>query len=542
MISRVANYRSMPGLLIYGFLSVSSVPLVDDYVRPGYGYWSYDGRDFISAHIGLSAGSDDIQANMVMVSYTPGSTFANSVKSRQDTVAYFTSFKSGLGRAIVANIMPEELDRLAIEAHQDIHACGAVELLQLNQNRSTLRDADSPKIPTSVSLPSIATLVSNVSSANLKSSVSTLELLGTRFHSNTSVNATATVEGLWLPLLPSGALLTKESHTGSTQQSVVIKIPGSDASASTVILGAHLDSINPLDSSRAPGADDDASGIAALTEILRVIKSSGATFSRTVEFHAYAAEEVGLIGSKGLAAAATANSKKISSMLQLDMIGYSANGADQTIYIITTDTSPVLVRHLKDLASGYLGGNWKAASLPAGTSDHRSWTESGYHAAFAFENPLNYSAYYHSAQDKSEHVDFELAAKFTKLALAFLSHEAGLRSAASEATIKWSEQTATKDFVKMAVSRSSKGGYRIAAAVPKSIGAEAAELCRVISGQEMGCQSLVTTADFAKTQKQRTFFVSADDLSLASGDLWRFHLYGSTGSLVAVRTVKLKSD
>ncbi len=536
------NYHGLALLLFYGFLGVSSVPLNDVSVRHGAGNWSVDGRDFYPDAGLFAIGSETKRIRTVMVSYIPGSSFANSVKTRPDTVAYFTSFKSGLGRAVIANVSIEDLDRLAMDAHRDVHACGALEILQINQSRTLLGDADSPMIPTSASLPTVATLLSGVSSANLKTAVSTLEALGTRFHSNASVNATTTVESLWQPLLPSGATLTKESHTGYTQQSVVVKIPGADTSASTVILGAHLDSINPLDSTKAPGADDDATGIAALTEVLRLIKSTGSTFSRNIELHAYAAEEVGLVGSKDLAAAATSRSQKISSMLQLDMIGYSANGADQSIYIITTDTSPVLVRHLKDLASSYLGGGWKAASLPAGTSDHRSWSEKGFHAAFAFENPVNYSAYYHSAQDKSEHIDFELATKFTKLSLAFLAHEAGLKSAASEASSKWAEQTSTKDLVKMAVARGTNGGYRISAAVSQSLGAQTAELCKVSSGQEFGCQSLVTTAELAKTQKQRTFFVSKDDLLLASGDLWRFHIYGSSGSLVAVRTVKLKSD
>jgi leucyl aminopeptidase len=542
MILHASNYSRLPALLVCAFLGVSSVPLTQSFARHGIGFWSADGRDFyFNSRISLGGG-DNSNSNTVMVSYIPGSGFSNSVKSTPNMIAYFTDFKLGLGRAVIAGVSPEGLDRLAIDAHRDIHACGAIEILQLNQTRASLGDADSPKIPTSVILPGVDALLDGVSSVNLKATVTTLEQLGTRFHSNPSVNATDTVEGLWRPLLPNGATLTRESHTGSIQQSVIVKIPGSDTSASTVILGAHLDSINSLDTSIAPGADDDASGIAALTEILRLVKSSGATFSRNIEFHAYAAEEVGLIGSKGLAAAALAKSQKISSMLQLDMIGYSANGTDQAVYIITTDTSPVLVRHLKDLASGYLGGNWKEASLPAGTSDHRSWSEIGFHASFAFENPLNYSAYYHSAQDKSEHVDFGLATKFTKLALAFLAHEAGLQSVASEASSKWSDQTGTKDFVKMAVSRRSTGGYRIAAAVPQSLGAQAAELCKVISGQELGCQSLVTTADLAKNQNQRTFFVSTDDLLLATGDLWRFHVYGPSGSLVAVRTVKLKSD
>lgn len=542
MKRRASYYASSAALFLSGFLGVSSVPLIQSYSRHGAGFWGADGRDFYRGPAFTLFGVHNLQNKTVMVSYIPGSSFSNNVKTNPNLIAYFTDFKSGLGRAVIDGVSPEGLDRLAIDAHRDIHACGAIEILQLNQTRASLGNADSPKIPTSVSLPGVNSLLTAVSSTNLKATVTTLEQLGTRFHSNTTSNATSTVEGLWQPLLPSGATLTKESHTGSPQQSVIVKIPGYDASATTVILGAHLDSINALDTSIAPGADDDASGIAALTEILRLIKSSGATFSRNIELHAYAAEEVGLIGSKSLAADALSKSQKISSMLQLDMIGYSANGNDQDVYIITTDTSPVLVRHLKDLASNYLAGNWKAAPLPAGSSDHKSWSEIGFHAAFAFENPLNYSAYYHSAQDKAEHVDFELAAKFTKLALAFLAHEAGLKSVASEASSRWSEQTSTKDFVKMAVSRTSAGGYRIAAAVPQSFGAQSAELCKVVSGQELGCQSLVTTADLAKNQNQRTFFVSTDDLLLATGDLWRFHVYGPSGSLVAVRTVKLKSD
>ena len=78
-------------------------------------------------------------------------------------------------------------------------------------------------------------------------------------------------------------------------------IPGtSDAQATgpVVIIGAHLDSINKTDhTTPAPGADDDASGIATLVEIVQQIATGHLTFQRTVELHAYAAEEVGLVGS-----------------------------------------------------------------------------------------------------------------------------------------------------------------------------------------------------------------------------------------------------
>jgi hypothetical protein len=103
-------------------------------------------------------------------------------------------------------------------------------------------------------------------------------------------------------------------------------------------------------------------------------------------------------------------------------------------------------------------------------------------------------------------------------------------------------QQTTASFLKLAVSRSKAGGYRISAAVPKSLNAQTGELCRVSLGDERGCQSLVTSAPLAKDQFDKTFFVSTEDLTLAQGNLWRFHLYDAAGGLVAIRTVKLRSN
>ena len=91
----------------------------------------------------------------------------------------------------------------------------------------------------------------------------------------------------------------------STQPSVILSIQGSDLADEVVVVGAHLDSIkgngSDGDNQVAPGADDDASGVATMTEIIRVALASGWKPRRTVEFHAYAAEEVGLRGSNAIA-------------------------------------------------------------------------------------------------------------------------------------------------------------------------------------------------------------------------------------------------
>lgn len=69
------------------------------------------------------------------------------------------------------------------------------------------------------------------------------------------------------------------------------------------IIGAHQDSTNyffPL--LPAPGADDDCSGTVSILEAFRVLANSGFTpLNGPVEFHWYAAEEAGLLGSQDIA-------------------------------------------------------------------------------------------------------------------------------------------------------------------------------------------------------------------------------------------------
>ena len=86
---------------------------------------------------------------------------------------------------------------------------------------------------------------------------------------------------------------------------MILTVQGAELPDEIVVLGAHLDSINTSGggstTQRAPGADDDASGIATLTEVIRISLASGWRPKRTVKFMGYAAEEVGLRGSKAIA-------------------------------------------------------------------------------------------------------------------------------------------------------------------------------------------------------------------------------------------------
>ena len=90
-----------------------------------------------------------------------------------------------------------------------------------------------------------------------------------------------------------------------------------------LVLGGHFDSIS-IDRTQsaqdvAPGTDDNASGIAAVLEIARVLRD--ANLEMTVEFVLFGAEELGLIGSQDYVNRSREAGDDIHLVLTLDSIG-----------------------------------------------------------------------------------------------------------------------------------------------------------------------------------------------------------------------------
>ena len=150
-----------------------------------------------------------------------------------------------------------------------------------------------------------------VSEPSIRASIAQLEGFHNRyFASATGAEAAAWIRDQWLTLAAGrddvDAVLFTDCNDCGGQPSVILTIEGNALADENVVLGAHLDSVNwasgDPSTARAPGADDDASGVATLTEILRVAMATGYRPARTVRFMAYAAEEVGLNGSQAIAA------------------------------------------------------------------------------------------------------------------------------------------------------------------------------------------------------------------------------------------------
>lgn len=235
-----------------------------------------------------------------------------------------------------------------------------------------------------------------VQASNIYTTIASLSAFQNRLYTTTHGRAAALwIRDSWQALANGHAGVTVSLYEGcgycSTQPSVILKIAGSDLASEVVVVGAHLDSINwdvpRAENQRAPGADDDASGVATVTEIIRIALASGWKPRRTIEFHAYAAEELGLYGSESIADHYAATAVDVVGMLQLDMTNYKTN-APYDMQIISDQSNTALLSYFKQLFDTYLaplGLSRRDIACGYGCSDHASWTANGFPAGMVFE-------------------------------------------------------------------------------------------------------------------------------------------------------------
>ena len=184
-------------------------------------------------------------------------------------------------------------------------------------------------------------------------------------------------------------MLTDTISEERTSQNVIGTLEGTHPEQGIVYMGGHYDSV-----SAGPGANDDASGVAAMLEAARVLGTNGHRTKATLKFIAFGAEETGLDGSYNYV---DANFDEVSTMgigmLNLDMvavgdvlqignIGYAGGGGPQ-------------LRDYTQQKATAMGMEWE--SFAAGeNSDHTYFEQVGVPAAFITQRP---DPYYHTSQD-----------------------------------------------------------------------------------------------------------------------------------------------
>lgn len=269
-----------------------------------------------------------------------------------------------------------------------------------------------------------------VDGQNIEDDILDLQDYGTRYHTSAeAIDAVMDQKAKWdAMILASGRtdVTTRIfNHVNTPMPSVILTFAGANLPSEFVIIGGHIDSTTFINAT-APGADDNASGIASLNEMVRVLLANNFIPSRTVEVMAFAAEEIGLVGSSEIAQEYAANNVNVAAFVQFDMTGYK--GSSQDIFIMEdTYTSDTLNNYLISLmdfynTSGDHNFTYGFSLCNYGCSDHASWAQSGFDVSFPFEsdfsetNPtIHTPADLYAFFDEPDH-----SVKFTKLGLEFL--------------------------------------------------------------------------------------------------------------------------
>jgi leucyl aminopeptidase len=283
------------------------------------------------------------------------------------------------------------------------------------------------------------TFLEEINSDSIKATIQWLQNYGTRFLKDTNHRSIA----VWLQqkfisigyqntVLDSFLHITQFNNPGfytedtTWQYNVIATLEGSVYPDSICIAGGHYDSMS--DSAyygkAAPGADDDASGVAAAIEVARVFKKINLRPALTIKFIAFAAEEfMGFTRSGAAYYAARADSlgEKIKFFANNDMIAYepSANNWHADFYCFIgmdwmKNMAVSACTKYTDIIPNIINQNCPGDAFP--------FFERGFQTLHFFEDIFN--PYYHTRNDVVEKLNMPYCAEMTKITMAMLIGEA----------------------------------------------------------------------------------------------------------------------
>jgi hypothetical protein len=214
------------------------------------------------------------------------------------------------------------------------------------------------------------------------------------------------------------------------QYNVIAPYEGYQNPDSIFVLGAHHDAIVPYSSNPfiiAPGADDNASGVAATLEIARVMKHYGYQPAYTIKFITFAAEELGLHGSWNYANKAANAGKNIICMINLDMVSYCALPENEwKVRIQKYPNSDWFTNLAHQIIQNHTILTAVESTQYIQYSDSWPFYSNGYNAIFFIED--QFTPYYHTVNDLVATTNKHYAAEMTKISLGMLIYLNGTGS------------------------------------------------------------------------------------------------------------------
>lgn len=225
------------------------------------------------------------------------------------------------------------------------------------------------------------------------------------------------------------------SSRGKANCNVVGVRPGTTRAAEIVVVCAHIDDLPS--SGRAPGADDNASGSAAVLAAANILRKY--TFERTLRFVLFTGEEQGLYGSEAYARQARAAGERIVAVVNLDMVAWDGN-EDGVLHLYVRPPSDPGHASDRSIAATFTNVvrtyGLRSRLVPriiaevSDWSDHYSFTSRGFPAICAIEEDVeDFNPYYHTANDTVDRLNLPFYTRLVRAVVGTAAHLAGPRSA-----------------------------------------------------------------------------------------------------------------
>jgi hypothetical protein len=167
-----------------------------------------------------------------------------------------------------------------------------------------------------------------------------------------------------------------------------------------VVCGSHFDSFSwsAYYGGMAPGADDNATGVASVLESARIMTQY--EFEYSIIYCAYGCEEMGLYGSEAYASRCQEEGMDIIGYFNNDMNGYLNPGDPIHIdCIYPNSVEPIGTYYMNVGGVYYPELPIRHVNFNEGDSDHTSFNNHGYMGIYPFEDYQNYSPYIHTEND-----------------------------------------------------------------------------------------------------------------------------------------------
>lgn len=271
-------------------------------------------------------------------------------------------------------------------------------------------------------------LLDQIDPAALRNTVETLSAFPTRW----TIHPAFEVVEQWMmdAFTQIGAAPLRQPFTmpiGKARNNILAGDPNSGRDI--ILIGAHYDSISERPERIAPGANDNASGIAAMLEIQRIL--TGLPLDLEIVCVAFAGEEQGLRGSHACAQIARDAGWPVRLMVNLDMLGWRPPRPDTPLIIEYDMGNATPANDARARAYGLRAAELAAAHINLPTahsniwaSDYMPFEAQGYPAIGLFDGGTE-GPHYHRSSDTAGTIDFDRLEQATRLALAIAADTAG---------------------------------------------------------------------------------------------------------------------